>query len=64
MPDQFITSTGANTVEIRSYTMGQDAVFLVTGGEAHIGAAATAFFSEKRTFARTSYRCLAIGKGN
>ncbi|ANY68969.1 hypothetical protein BBD42_22635 [Paenibacillus sp. BIHB 4019] len=31
-------------VDIRVLAMGQDLVFLVTGGEAHIGAAATAYW--------------------
>lgn len=33
-------------IEIRSFTMGQDVVFLVTGGTAHIGAAATAYVAD------------------
>lgn len=34
------------TIEIRSYMMGDDCVFLVTGGTAHIGAVATAYRSD------------------
>lgn len=37
------------TIDIRSDRMGQDVVFLVTGGTAHIGAVATAYVSEART---------------
>ncbi|MFC4597995.1 hypothetical protein [Cohnella hongkongensis] len=33
-------------VNIRGYAMGRDVVFLVTGGEAHVGAAATAYWPE------------------
>ena len=36
------------TIEITSYGIGQDVVFLVTGGAAHIGATATAYVSEDR----------------
>ncbi|MFB9275162.1 hypothetical protein [Cohnella cellulosilytica] len=35
----------AQKVEIRHYSMGKDVVFFVTGGAAHIGAAATARWS-------------------
>ncbi|PRX73633.1 hypothetical protein B0G52_103230 [Cohnella sp. SGD-V74] len=34
-------------VDIRYYGMGKDVVFLVTGGAAHIGATATACWSDK-----------------
>ena len=32
-------------IEIRTYEMGKDKVFLVTGGTAHIGASATAYWA-------------------
>lgn len=35
-------------IQIRSYMMGQDVVFMVTGGTAHFGAAATAYVSDDR----------------
>ncbi|MEX1029480.1 MAG: hypothetical protein WDZ91_05465 [Paenibacillaceae bacterium] len=36
-------------VAIRALMMGQDVVFMVTGGRAHIGASATAYITEDRT---------------
>ena len=33
-------------IEVQTFNMGRDAVFLVTGGTAHIGAVATAYKSE------------------
>lgn len=38
-----------NTIEIRSYSIGQDTAFIVTGGVAHIGAVATAYWTEGKT---------------
>lgn len=38
----------SETIEIKISTMGQDIVFLVTGGAAHIGAVATAYVSDKK----------------
>lgn len=41
-----IVNQGA--IEIQILTMGMDVVFMVTGGTAHIGAAATAYVTEDR----------------
>jgi hypothetical protein len=38
-----------NLISIRTYHMGQDLVFIVTGGTAHIGAMATAYMSDDQT---------------
>jgi 3-oxoacyl-ACP reductase-like protein len=35
-------------IQIHSYLMGKDRVFLITGGQAHIGAAAMAYSIESR----------------
>lgn len=41
-------SNHSETVVIRRFMMGKDVVFLVTGGTAHIGAAATAYVTNRR----------------
>lgn len=41
-------SNGLGAIQIRSAEMGEDLVLLVTGGKAHIGAAATAYFTGER----------------
>lgn len=46
MSDQKNVSKRSETIEIRSLTMGLDVVFMVTGGTAHLGAAATAYVTE------------------
>lgn len=41
-------SESSETIQVRMFSMGQDVVFLITGGTAHIGATATAYVSEDR----------------
>jgi 3-oxoacyl-ACP reductase-like protein len=36
------------TIQIQTYSMGKDRVFLITGGQAHIGAAAMAYSIESQ----------------
>jgi len=42
------SSKRSETIEIKISAMGQDIVFLVTGGEAHIGAVAIAYVSDEK----------------
>ncbi|QMV44520.1 prenylated flavin chaperone LpdD [Cohnella cholangitidis] len=46
MSSQKIDSKWSEAIRIRSIRMGVDVAFIVTGGKAHIGAAATAYWSE------------------
>jgi hypothetical protein len=48
MADAVPHSGHADTVEIRFFRMGRDAVFLVTGGTAHLGAVAIAYSPDGR----------------
>ncbi|WP_027084649.1 hypothetical protein [Cohnella panacarvi] len=41
------------TIEIRTFVMGNDVVFLVAGGTAHIGAMATAWISSEAPFVQS-----------
>lgn len=44
MSDRGLKKQWAHEVEICFFQMGADTVFMLTGGEAHIGAAATAYY--------------------
>lgn len=46
MSSQKIDSKWSEAIRIRSTRMGEDVAFIVTGGKAHIGAVATAYWSE------------------
>ncbi|WP_166244428.1 hypothetical protein [Paenibacillus turpanensis] len=49
MKDDQIAQPNIYGISIQAVIMGKDVLFSVTGGEAHIGAAATAFYSEEGT---------------
>lgn len=42
-----LNTVAEGEVNIRTTTMGRDIIFLVSGGEAHIGAVATAYWSNE-----------------